>query len=63
MAAANVLPLDTNATSTATIIATGAENLTIHGTALNIANLHTFTGTAAAGGLNVTFNDSTGPAT
>ena len=52
----NVLHLDTNATSTATIIATGAQNLTIDGTALNIANLHTFTGTAATGSLDVFFN-------
>ena len=49
IATPNVLHLDTNAISTATIIVTGAQNLTIDGTALNIANLHTFTGTAAAG--------------
>ena len=59
---ANNLTLDTNATNTATVIATGAEFLQLQGTALDIANLHTFTGTAAAGGLNVTFN-VTAPAT
>jgi hypothetical protein len=53
---ANVLVLDTNATDTATITATGAEALTLSGTALNIANLHTFTGTAATGDLSVSFN-------
>ena len=45
-----------NATNTATITATGAEFLTISGSALNIANLHTFDGTAAAGGFEVFFN-------
>ena len=49
-----------NATNTATITATGAEFLTISGTALNIANLHTFDGTAAAGGFECV--SSTGPA-
>ena len=54
-AGANNLTLDTNATNTATVVATGAEFLTLQGTALNIDNLHTFTGTAETGGVSVTF--------
>ena len=42
-------------------LATGAEALTISGTALNIDNLHTFTGTRGrTGGLNVTFTNADG---
>ena len=52
----NNLTLDTNVTNTATVVATGAAALQLQGTALNIANLHTFTGTAAAGGVDVFFN-------
>ena len=40
---------------TATITVTGAQNLDISGDALNIANLHKFDGTAAAGGFEVWF--------
>jgi len=53
--AANTLELDTNATTTSTIAVTGAENLDIFGTALNIANLHTFNGSAATGNLEAWF--------
>jgi hypothetical protein len=56
----NALALDTNATNTATITATGAEFLTLTGNALDIHNLHTFTGAGATpdtGGLNVTFTN------
>src|SRR5262249_27512964 len=41
---------------TATINATGNQNLTLDGTALNIANLHTYNGSAATGTQNVIFN-------
>ena len=53
---ANNITLNTNATSLTTITATGSQNLTVGGTALNIANLHTFDGSAATGKLDVTFN-------
>ena len=53
---ANRILLDTNATSLAKITATGSQNLTVAGTALNIANLHNFDGSAATGKLDVTFN-------
>ena len=53
---ANNIALNTNATSLATITATGSQNLTVGGTAFNIANLHTFDGSAATGKLDVTFN-------
>jgi hypothetical protein len=59
----NGLTLDTDATNTATITATGAEFLTLGGTALDIHNLHTFTGngaTADTGGLNVFFTNDDG---
>jgi hypothetical protein len=59
----NGLTLDTDATNTATITATGAEFLTLGGTALDIHNLHTFTGngaTADTGGLNVFFTNNDG---
>ena len=59
----NGFTLDTNATNTATITATGAEFLTLTGTALDIHNLHTFTGNGATpdtGGLNVTFINDDG---
>ena len=61
-ATSNVLNLDTGtATNTATITAAGAEFLTISGSALNIDNLHTFTGngtTPDTGGLDVIFNET-----
>ena len=61
---ANDLTLDTDATNTATITASGAEFLNLSGTALNIDNLHTFTGNATGavdtGGLNVTFTNADG---
>jgi hypothetical protein len=53
---ANFLTLNTNATSTATIVETGANNLRIEGTALNIANLHTYNGKAGTGNQIVIFN-------
>ena len=52
----NTILLNTNATSLAKITATGSQGLTIAGTALNIANLHSFDGSAATGSLDVTFN-------
>jgi hypothetical protein len=52
----NTLTLNTNATSTATINATGSQNFTLNGTALNIANLHTFNGSAATGTEHVIFS-------
>jgi hypothetical protein len=58
----NDLALNTNATNTATITIdpTSTEALTISGTALNIDNLHTFTGTGTTVGLNVTFTNPDG---
>ena len=55
---ANDLILNTNADTTATITvtATSTEALTISGSALNIANLHTFDGSAATVDENVFFN-------
>jgi hypothetical protein len=52
----NLLTLNTNATSTATIIETGNQNLNLAGTALNIANLHTYNGSAGTGQQLVIFN-------
>src|SRR5262249_17508123 len=52
----NTVALNTNATSTATINATGNQNLTLDGTALNIANLHTYNGSAGTGQQIVFFN-------
>jgi len=59
---ANILDLDVDYTSLATIIAVGSQALTMdaNSTALNIANLHTFNGTAATGPLTIEFGD-TGP--
>ncbi len=61
---ANNLTLDIGAaTNTATITATGAEFLTLQGTALNIDHLHTFTGngtTPDTGGLDVIFTNNDG---
>ena len=55
----NSLELDTNATTTSTIVATGAQNLDIFsnqaGRALNIANLKTFDGSAATGNVTAWF--------
>ena len=51
----NALVLNTNATSTSTIVVTGAQNLLILGDALNIADLHTFNGSAATGDLGREF--------
>ena len=69
-ATANTLILDTPTsagpattnTATITVAAASTEALTISGTALNIDNLHAFTGTAAvaAVGLNVTFTNPDG---
>jgi hypothetical protein len=60
----NALNLDVGAaTNTATITVAGAEFLTLGGTALDIHNLHTFTGngtTADTGGLNVFFTNDDG---
>jgi hypothetical protein len=59
----NDLTLDTNATNTATITVAGAEALTIGGTALDIHNLHTFTGNGATpdtGGVNAFFTNDDG---
>ena len=51
----NILELDTNATTTSTVVATGAQNLEIFGSALNIANLSTFDGSAATGNIEAFF--------
>ena len=53
---ANTLELDTNATNTAKITVTGAENLDIFGSAMNIGNLHTFDASATIGGVEAWFN-------
>src|SRR5262249_29735016 len=42
----NDLTLNTNGKSTATIIETGAQDINLLGTALNIANLHRYNGSA-----------------
>jgi hypothetical protein len=64
---ANTLGLETpTATNTATLTVTGAEFLNLHGSVLNIDNLHTFTGAGAAtpppaadtGGFDVVFNET-----
>ena len=64
-AAGNVTSSSTpTATNTATITATGAEFLNLSGTALNIDNLHTFTGNATGavdtGGVDVVFTNNDG---
>jgi hypothetical protein len=60
--APNNLMLNTDATSTATIVETGDQNLTIAGSALNIANLKTYNGSAGTGTQNVFFNGNGGVA-
>jgi hypothetical protein len=61
---ANDLTLNLNegagTTNTTALTVTGAEALVISGSALDIDNLHNFTGTAATGDLTVTFTNADG---